>query len=47
VRNFIWAIVAVSIIGFVCAGLSGCNTFQGLGEDISTLGRGIQGISGK
>ncbi len=44
-KNFVAAILLIFVLAIIAIGLSGCNTAHGLGEDISTLGRGLQGIS--
>lgn len=43
-RYLIPACIAL-LIGFAVCSMSGCNTMEGLGKDVQTLGRGISGAA--
>ena len=36
---------AIPILAFLCAGLTGCNTTRGLGQDIEQTGEAIEEVA--
>jgi len=38
-------LIALAVLMVLAAGLGGCATFRGMGEDLKTLGRGIENMA--